>query len=137
MPNKRSKRKKTHQFCCIFCGSRLWRQGSPKHFLFYKEALEIRRNLGISRKNSTLLAAQGVYVDRSSWLEEFVCGQHGSMWLLVRKQADEALIAVPATRKHWECTTGTIDPDNPNPSVSEFSYRMSRRADVPRKLRTE
>lgn len=137
MPNKRSKRKKTHHFCCIIFGRRLWRQGSSKHFLYYKEASEIRRNLGTSRKNSMFLAAQGVYVDHSSWLEEFVCGEHGSVWLLVRKQPDKTLIAVPATRHHWERTTGTIDPDNPNPSVSEFSYRMSRRASAPRKLRTE
>lgn len=137
MPNKRSRYKKTHHFCCHMCGRRLWRPGSPKHFMYYRKASEIRQNLGIPRKNAIFLAAQGAYVDRNSWLEEFFCGEHGTMWLLVRKQADKTLVTAPAQRQHWEFTTGTIDPDNPNPSVSEFSYRISRRASVPRKLRTE
>ena len=53
MPNKRSKRKKSQQFDCIYCQQRLWRLGSSKHYLFYTEASEIKQRLNISRKNAS------------------------------------------------------------------------------------
>jgi len=130
MPNKRSNRKKTQHFCCVFCGQRLWRSGTPKHFLFYQDASEIRSNCHISRKNSVFLATKGCYVNPNSWIEEFFCGEHGKIWMLVSKKADGRLAAVPATSYHWKNTTGTIDPSIPNPSVSEFSYQISRGANV-------
>lgn len=128
MPNKRSKRNQVHRFCCIYCERRLWRLGSPKHHLFYREVSEIKQHLNISRKNAIFLAAKGVYVDHNSWIEEFLCGEHGTMWLLVSKKTDGTLVAAPPSSNDWNRTTGTIDPSIPNPSVSEFTYRMSRRA---------
>ncbi len=128
MPNKRSKRKKTQQFDCIYCQQRLWRLGSPKHYLFYTESSEIKQNLNISRKNASFLSAQNsVYIDPNSWIEEFFCEEHGKMWMLVSKKADGQLVAVLPRSNDWNRTTGTINPDMPNPSVSEFSYYMSRR----------
>ncbi len=127
MPNKRSRRKKVQNFCCTYCERRLWRLGSSKHHLFYREASEIKQHLNIPRKNAIFLAAKGVYIDHNSWIEEFFCGDHGKMWLLVSKQADGSLAAVLPSHKDWSRTTGTLNPDTPNPSVSEFSYRMSRR----------
>jgi hypothetical protein len=95
--------------------------------LFYREVSEIKQNLNISSKNAGFLAAKGAYIDTNCWIEEFFCGEHGKMWMLVSKQADGTLVAVPPRSNDWNRTTGTINPDNPNPSVSEFSYRMSRR----------
>jgi hypothetical protein len=130
MSNKRSKRKRTQKFFCSYCEQQLWRLGSPKHHLFYKEVPDIKRNLNISHKSAVFLATKGAYTDRSSWIEEFFCREHGKLWMLVRRKPDGILDAVPAGADHWKSTTKTIDPDLPNPSVSEFSYRMSRRSGV-------
>lgn len=86
--------------------------------------------MGIPRKKATLLATQGTYVNKNSWIEEFFCGEHGSMWLLITRKDGGKLVSEPAIARHWRQTTHTIDPNLPNPSVSEFSYRMSRRACV-------
>lgn len=129
MPNKRSKRKKVKHFFCPVCGTRLWRLGSPKYHLFYKGAAEIRKNLKMTAKKASFLAAQNsVYVDRSSWIEEFFCTEHGKMWLRLSCQSDENILYKPAKKEDWEQTNNTIDPTNINPSVSEFTYRMSRKA---------
>jgi len=126
MPGKRSKRKKVQHFCCPYCDRRLWRLGSPKHFLYYTEASEIQQNVNVSHKNAMFLANRGTYVDTNSWIEEFFCGEHGKLWLKLTRNNDGKLTATLATSKNWQQTTHTIDPDNPNPSVSEFTYRMSR-----------
>lgn len=129
MPNKRSKRKKIKHFFCPICENRLWRLGSPKHYLFYQNAAEIRRSLKISAKKASFLVAQNsAYVDSNSWIEEFFCNEHGRMWLLLSRQNDEHIVYRPAKREDWERTNKTIDPTQPNPSVSEFTYRMSRKA---------
>lgn len=125
MPGKRSKRKNVQRFYCPFCEHRLWRLGSPKHFLFYLGASEIQQNVDVSRKNAALLASQGVYTDRNSWLEEFFCGEHGKLWMKVTRKPEGLLVGILATSKDWQQSTGTIRPDAPNPSVSEFTYRMS------------
>lgn len=108
---------------------RLWRLGSPKYHLFYQNAAEIRKNLKISAKKASFLAAQNsAYIDRSSWIEEFFCTEHGRMWLLLSRQSDENILYRPAKREDWEQSNKTVDPTKPNPSVSEFTYRMSRKA---------
>ena len=129
MPNKRSKRSKTQQFLCPYCDRRLWRQGSKKHYLFYRDTSEIKDCLNISRKNASLLAAsrQG-YVDSNSWIEEFFCEKHGRVWMRLSKDREGKLAAVLAKRQDWNRSTHTLNPDTPNPSVSEYTYRMSRRS---------
>jgi len=128
MSHRRSKRKRSPNFYCARCQQRLWRLGSPKHFLFYQEASDIRVNLKVPRKNALLLAAKGICVDQKAWIEELFCSEHGKVWMLVRKQDDGTFTTIPAKSQDWERTTKTLDPDLPNPSVSEFTYRMSRRA---------
>lgn len=130
MPGKRSKRKNVQHFNCPYCDRRLWRLGSPKHFLFYLEASEIQQNVNISRKSAVFLAAQGAYVDGNSWIEEFFCGDDGKLWMKVNRKTGGTLVATLATSKDWQQTTRTILPDTPNPSVSEFTYRMSRQAGI-------
>lgn len=124
MPGKRSNRKNVQHFCCPYCDRRLWRLGSPKHFIFYSQASEIQQHTNISRKNAAFLANKGTYVDKNAWIEEFFCGEHGKLWLKLSRNNDGISASLAAT-KDWQQTTRTINPDHPNPSVSEFTYRMS------------
>lgn len=126
MPGKRSNRKKVQNFCCPYCDRRLWRLGSPKHFLFYTEASEIQQHVNMTRKSALLLANRGAYIDTNSWVEEFFCGEHGKLWMKLTKNDRGQITSSLATSKDWQQTTRTINPDMPNPSVSEFTYRMSR-----------
>ena len=126
MPGKRSNRKCVQRFYCPYCDRRLWRLGSPKHFVFYLDAGEIQRNVSVSRKNAVVLASKGEYVDNNSWIEEFFCAEHGKLWMKVVKKDEGKLVATLAMSNDWQQTTRTILADGRNPSVSEFSYRMSR-----------
>jgi hypothetical protein len=132
MSNKRSRRKTIQKFFCPFCNdceTRLWRLGSPKHHVFYRNASEIRQNLQLSAKKAAFLASQNsTHLDTNTWLEEFFCPTHGKMWLYLSRQNQQELIYRTATREDWQQTNKTYDPTNPHPSVSEFSYRMSRKS---------
>jgi len=130
MPNKRRNRGKTPYFPCPFCEQRLWRLGGEKHFVYYETAKEISINRGLTHKKSVLVANQGVYVDKQSWLEEFLCGEHGRLWLLVQLTDDREMKVKVAEDHDWKRTVGTINPNIPNASVGEFTYRMSRQSDV-------
>ncbi len=127
MPGKRSKRN-NFQFHCPSCNSKMWRLGSPKHFLFYQGATEIQRNVDMPRKSALFLANKGVYIDNRSWIEEFFCRKHGKLWIKVTNKTNSKLVTTLATGNDWQQSTRTIDPDTPNPSVGEFTYRMSRQA---------
>ncbi len=83
MSNKRCKRKENQQFYCLHCERRLWRLGSSKHFLFYTNESEIEQNIDTARQNPMFLATKGSYIYDNSWIEEFLCGEHGKMWMLV------------------------------------------------------
>ena len=127
MPNKRSKRKKTKKYFCSYCQQRLWRSGHTKHHLYYKDAEEIKRNTGMTLKKAKLLSLQNAtYLDANKWLEAFCCPEHGTMWILISVRGDEYNYRL-ANRKDWLQTSKTIDPNLSNPSVSEFTLRMSRK----------
>jgi hypothetical protein len=127
MSNKR-KGRNTHKFYCPYCDKQLWRLGSPKHYLFFIGAEEVKQQFNLSRKVSALLTAQEpVQVDQNTWLEEFFCESHGRMWLVVKKSEDGTLQSLRVANKgDWQRSVTTYDPDLPNASVGEFSYRMSR-----------
>ena len=127
MPNKRSKRKEIHHFFCPFCQQRLWRTGSIKHHLFYTSANEIKKNTGIAQKKAAFLISQNsTYLDRNKWIEPFCCEDHGMLWLLVEKTPKGYNYKL-AQEKDWLRTNKTLDPRLSNPSVSEFTLRMSRK----------
>ena len=128
MPGKRSRKGTKQIFNCPYCHTKLWRMGSPKHYIYYQEISEVQKKLNISRKKASLLIAQdNTYLDRSSWIEDFCCEQHGSMWLKIYHKIDSSMKISIATAEDWKQSTGTINPNFPNPSVSEFSYSMSRK----------
>ena len=131
MPNKRSRKNKKQQFYCPYCQARLWRTGSPKHYIYYQGISEIQKNLNISRKKANFLINQNnTYLDRSSWIEDFCCEQHGKMWLKISSKVNGLMEVSLANENDWKNTTGTINPNIPNPSVSEFSYLMSRKTKI-------
>jgi hypothetical protein len=130
MPGKRSKRRDVERFICPDCENRLWRIGSEKYPIFCSEASDFVHYLGLARKQVALAMAQGVCSDRRAWIEEFFCRDHGNMWLLIRKLQGGKTVAKAATEYDWKHSTGTQHPDSFNPSVSEFTQRMSRRPQI-------
>ncbi len=127
MAGKRSNRK-TPKFYCPHCQKQLWRLGSTKHFLFFEGPQEIREHFKLSRKLSSFLVAQNpVQIDNEEWIEEFFCELHGNMWLHIKKENDGTLQSLGiASRSIWKRSVKTYDPDLPNTSVGEYSYKMSR-----------
>ena len=127
MPNKRSNRRRTRKYFCPYCEQRLWRLGNTKHHLFYKDAEEIRNNTNLTLKKAKLFSTQNsTYSDRNKWIEAFCCSSHGMMWLFISMQNGELNYRV-AQRRDWLQTNNTVDPRIANPSVSEFTLRMSRK----------
>lgn len=127
MPNKRSRRSNVKQFFCPFCEQRLWRTGTEKYYIFYRNAAEIKKNTGISSKKSKLLAAQtSTYLDTKKWIEGFCCSNDGVLWLLISSEKDSYKYQL-AKEEDWSQTDKTSDPRKFNPSVSEFTLRMSRK----------
>ncbi len=129
MANKRSKRNQSAKFYCPYCGDRLWRLGTGKHHLYFQGISEIQQQFNLTRKKASLLAGQNpVQTDRATWLEEFMCRSDGKFWLYLSKQKDGSFVTKIADDSHWKRSSKTIDPNHPNPSVSEFTYRMSRKS---------
>ncbi|MEL6931224.1 MAG: hypothetical protein AAFO95_21770 [Cyanobacteria bacterium J06600_6] len=127
MSNKRSNRKKTKKYFCPDCDQRLWRLGNSKHHIYYQNAEEIRKNTGMSLKKAKLLSLQNTtYLDPNKWIEAFCCPTHGMMWIFVSVQ-DQNYRYRLAEASDWSRTDKTIDPRIGNPSVSEFTLRMSRK----------
>ncbi len=98
MPNKPSQGKKPQHFHCIYCERRLWRVSSPKHYLLFKAVSEIKQHM-IFRENAGFLASEGIYFNDNTWIEEFCCGEHGRMWMLISKRTNGTLIAAPLLRE--------------------------------------
>lgn len=95
MPGKRSKHKKIQRFHCVYCDRRLWSLGNPKHFLCYLGFLEIGQNV----------------VDASSWIEEFICGEHGKLWMKVTRRTSDTKVVALATSRDWQQTMRRLQPE--------------------------
>jgi len=119
MPGKRSKHK-MFSVSTVPTVSVGWRLGSPKH-LFYLEHHK-SKNMLICRarvqsfwqpKVPTLIIAPG---SKNSSVES-------KLWMKVKKAG--IIVATLATSRLATNNPHNL-PDTPNPSVSEFTYRMSR-----------
>jgi hypothetical protein len=126
MPGKRSKRNNIARFTCPNCENCLWRIGSEKHYIVCSDPSDFAHYLDLSRRQVAIAMAQGGWNERRVWIEEFFCGDHGKMWLLIRNLQCGKAVAKAATEYDWKRSTGTQHPDSFNPSVSEFTQRMSR-----------
>lgn len=97
MFKQRSQRQRPQRFFCPHCERRLWRLGSPKHFLLHQGLSNIPPNLDISSKQAIFLAAK--VVDNDTWVEEFLCGEDGKLRLLVHIKENGTLVTVPKSTK--------------------------------------
>jgi len=128
MPGKRSHFKRALRLCCPRCELPLSRLNSCRYTVFAEDAADIRTALGIARSKARLLASQGPVTLRSQWVEEFMCPDHGRMWLKVQRMpAGECTVSVPESAL-WRRLLHTIDPDHTNPSVSQYTLSHSRQA---------
>jgi hypothetical protein len=131
MPGKRKGRNQVQKLGCPYCQQRLWRVGREKYQIFYTGKTEIQKGMGVTGKKASFLAAQKqAHVASNVWLEEFFCEEHGQIWLHLTKTQEGAFLMRLATREDWQRTNRTPNPERPNPSVSEFTYRLSRRAEA-------
>jgi hypothetical protein len=130
MPGKRSNRNKIEKFFCPYCEKRLWRLGGPKHYLFLASVNNTRKNSQPPSKPPRVALEKSDCIDPNQWIEEFFCDEHSKLWMLVYRTTHNRLTAALASKTDWQRSTGTPSLDFDNPSVSEFSIRMSRRADV-------
>ncbi|AGY60385.1 hypothetical protein [Gloeobacter kilaueensis] len=131
MARKRNRSLNRVEVNCPFCTSRLWRGCGQKHFIFSSNAEQTRELTGLTRKKAVLLHSHtATWVDRSRWIESFFCTDHGQVWIICTRNSDGQVTGETAPPRLWQQTTGTLDPSRPNPSVSEFTYRMSRRTSV-------
>lgn len=127
MPNKRSRRNKTQKFYCPHCLKRLWRSGKPKHYVYYQGKSEIQKGFNLTAKKAGFLAQQNqAWVDRSIWIEEFFCTEHGKIWMHLSQSQKGQFQTRLAIREDWQRVSGKPDPDFPHCGISEFTYRMSR-----------
>ncbi|WP_143167765.1 hypothetical protein [Chroogloeocystis siderophila] len=47
------------------------------------------------------MTAKGTHNSCHSWVEEFVCGEHGKLWMKLSKQADGSLYTSLATTNDY------------------------------------
>ena len=67
-----------------------------------------------------------MYLDTKRWIEALCCPDHEMLWLLISLQEQDYEYRL-AKEKDWLKTNKTLDPRISNPSVSEFTLKMSRR----------
>ncbi|AGY56696.1 hypothetical protein [Gloeobacter kilaueensis] len=127
MPGKRSHYKRRFAPQCPDCELQVYRLNSTRHSIYIEGAEAIARALSIPYKRALLIASQGPIVDRNQWLEEFYCPMHGRVWLqVVRERSSGQIRAQLPDAALWKRSIGTLDPNHPNPSVSEFTLSNSR-----------
>jgi hypothetical protein len=95
----------------------LWRVGNLKYFLSYTGVLENQRYVRITHKGALLLTTKDVCVDRNSWIEEFICGEHGTLWMKLNQQADGSLRTSLATTNDWRLVNYKLQPEIPDLSM--------------------
>jgi hypothetical protein len=130
MPGKRSGRNKVQRFFCPYCQERLWRLGGTKHHLLLPGIGKNQQNLTNDSKYDEKASEEKISVDPDQWIEEFFCSEHSKLWMLVRKTPHNRLIAVLASNADWQKSAGSPIVDSSSCSASEFTVRMSRRADI-------
>lgn len=86
------KEKTTQKFYCLYCQQRLWRLGSSKYYLLSLSNAESYSSRPRDRQQTSLSASQNVIsTNRSYWLEEFYCEEHGKLWTWLSKASDGTL----------------------------------------------
>ncbi len=128
-PRRRSKKREL--FCPAHPQQRIEGNGK-KYFLHLLSAQELQQR-GMPAKTAQLVInAYPVMVMSNEWLEELFCPKcGGSRWCQVTKhdRIDHSVRWAP--RELWE-KVAHVDPVDANPTVSEFTRRSARRANIKR-----
>jgi hypothetical protein len=124
---RRNSRSKSRELFCPAHSEQRISGNGRKYFLHLVDA-ETLRQRGMSDKRARLvIQAYPVLVLSNEWLEELFCLQCGSSrWCHVVRHDRVVHTVRWAPRELWE-QVAHVDPCVPNPSVSEFSRRSSRR----------
>lgn len=105
MSSRGSRQQKTQRFNCPHCGERLWRVDGQKHYLVHTGAAENQENLDSSTTTANDVGSSGSFLDKNTWIEEFFCGEHGQIWLLVQRHKDGSLNSALAESPDWRKAT--------------------------------
>ncbi|MBM5800041.1 MAG: hypothetical protein FJ077_04200 [Cyanobacteria bacterium K_DeepCast_35m_m2_023] len=130
-PRRRGKRQCRPLFCPLHPQQLISGQGK-KYFLHCLKAEELVAR-GTSHKTARLLIQHyPVLVLSNEWLEQLYCPKCGSSdWFHIAKLADDRFVVRRAPLELWQ-QVAHVAPLSPNPSVSDFSRRMSRRTSLKR-----
>lgn len=88
MRHRSPKRHQTHKFYCPCCEQRLWRLGSEKYYLLHPDKPEIKKELEILPAQSRSVSSLSTFVDYTSWIEEFFCEAHGTIWMRISQKME-------------------------------------------------
>ncbi len=134
MPAKASRHRRPKRRM-LFCPAHpeQWIEGNGKKYFLHLLTPEALKARGMSDKRARLvIAAYPVFVLSNEWLEELFCPKcGGSRWCQVTKhdRIDHSVRWAP--RELWE-KVAHVDPVDANPTVSEFTRRSARRANIKR-----
>ena len=114
----------------LFCPARPQQriQGNGRKYHLHLQRVEELLQRGVSEKKARqILQAYPVLVLGDEWLEELYCPECGmSHWCHVVRHDRIRHTVHWASRELWQ-QVAHVDPLVPNPSVSQFSRRASRR----------
>lgn len=79
-----------------------------------------------AKKAKLYLAKCKTYLDTKTWVEKLYCEHHGDIWLTISERDGKHQYRSTNPRD-WQQTVRTIDPSRSNPSVSDYTMRMSRK----------
>ena len=103
-----------------------------KYFLHLLQPEELKQRGLSDRRARLVIQAHPVLVLSNEWLEELFCERCGSShWCHVVRHDRIRHSVRWAPRELWQ-QVAHVDPLVPNPSVSQFSRRQARRAEVKR-----
>jgi hypothetical protein len=103
-----------------------------KYFLHLLQPEELKQRGLSDRRARLVIQAHPVLVLSNEWLEELFCPECGSShWCHVVRHDRIRHSVRWAPRELWQ-QVAHVDPLVPNPSVSQFSRRQARRAEVKR-----
>ncbi len=133
LPARRPRRraKKRELFCPAHPQQRI--QGNGKKFFMHLLSAQELQQRGMPAKTAQLVInAYPVMVMSNEWLEELFCPKcGGSRWchLIKHDRVEHSVRWAP--RELWE-QVAHVDPVVVNPTVSEFTRRSARRANIKR-----
>ena len=131
-PSRRNRRPQKRQLLCPAHPEQRITGNGKKYFLHLLNPEELKAR-GMAHKTAQLvIQAYPVLVLSNEWLEELFCPQCGSSrWCHVIQHNRVEHTVRWAPRDLWQ-QVAHVDPNYPNPTVSEFTRRSARRPSLKR-----